>query len=405
MKGSFSGVLHFTKLKPSFNAHGRAFDAIKLRLNSKSQEGDSAVYILPKKEGDTCSCLTVGYMNATSQNIDGCLMISSPLRVGDFGGPWKAALQSAIAVIPWQQFSDTHRKETASDKDKHCQMKSHRSSPHAGAKKSLKVATLAWSSAIMPPLENFGRSSKLLPTQLDQAGDATLDKEGFLEEKVEPVDTSQIQTHYLGGQDKLVVEPKTGFQFPAELYPDPLSLQSAESGKQVLAGVGLRGLTVMKLKSIKIYAFGLYIRPDMLKAQLSDKYGAVSSEELKHDQRFFADLLSHDLGMTVRLMVHYKALKMGMVKSAFDTSLRKRLKKMKGTEADEGLEAFNSYFSQNLLLPRGTIIDFRWLSGGQLRTEIDGQLLGTIHSRDFCRAFFDIYIGDPPVSSRAKEEI
>ncbi|MCO5606349.1 hypothetical protein L7F22_060537 [Adiantum nelumboides] len=348
-------------------------------------------------------------------------------RIRDFGGAWKAALQSAFAVIPWQHCNEPCGKERTFNKDIQHRMNNHRTSHHAGVQRSLKVsshsynlysflehlsmetnslcfpAALAWSNAIMPPLEKL--PSKLLPTQLDKAGDATFEKEGVLEETVESVDISQIQLYEFSGQHSVVVEPKTGFQFPAELCPDPYSIQSAKTGKQVLAGVGLRGLTIMKLKSIKIYAFGLYIRPDVLKAHLSDKYGAVSSEELKHDPRFFADLLSRDLGMTVRLIVHYKALKMGMVRSAFDTSLRNRLKKMKGTEDDEGLETFASYFSQNLLLPRGTIIDFKWLPGGQFRTEIDGHPLGTIRSLDFCRAFFDQYIGDPPVSSKAKEEI
>lgn len=351
-------------------------------------------------------------------------------RCRDFGGAWKTALQSAIAVLPWQNFRETCRRQT-SDKKKIQQVNSHCPHSHVGVHNSIKVplslsysysiyllledlvieanslcfpAALAWSSAVMPPLENL--PSKLLPTQLDKVEDFSLEKEGFSEEeKVEAVDISQVQRLKLVGQDKVVVEPKTGFQFPAVLCPDPLSSQLAEAGKQVLTGVGLRSLTVMKLKSIKIYAFALYIRPDIVKAQLGEKYGAVSSEDLKHDPQFYEDILSHDLGMTVRLMVHYKSLKMAMVRSAFDTSLRNRLKKIKGMEDDEGLEAFNSYFSQNLLLPRGTIIDFRWLPGGHLRTEIDGELLGTIRSRDFCRAFFDLYIGDPPVSCKAKEEM
>ncbi|KAH7435766.1 hypothetical protein KP509_06G079000 [Ceratopteris richardii] len=229
-------------------------------------------------------------------------------------------------------------------------------------------------------------------------------KEDFPEEKVATVDIPHMSKHTFDKEDKVIIEPKTGFQFPAILSSDT-ALQSMYSSKQMLAGVGLKSTTVMKLKSIKIYAFGLYIRPDDVKAKLSKKYGALPSEELKRDPSFYADLLSHDLGMTVRLMVHYKSLNMGMVKRAFDTSLRNRLKKIKGIEEDEGLEIFNSYFSQDLFLPRGTTIDFRWLPGGQLRTEIDGNHLGTIYSHHLCRAFFDIYIGDPPVSIKAKEDI
>eukprot|EP00249_Psilotum_nudum_P006875 c20128_g1_i3 orf=488-850(-) len=109
--------------------------------------------------------------------------------------------------------------------------------------------------------------------------------------------------------------------------------------------------------------------------------------------------------MTVRLMVYYKGVKMNMVRSAFETSLRNRLRKIKGSDDDDGLRSFCSYFTEGLSVPRGSVIDFHWHPGGQLRTELEGREIGTISSLDFCRAFFDLYIGDPPVSLKAKHEI
>lgn len=354
-------------------------------------------------------------------------------RSRDLGGAWTAALQAAIGVFLWRDVGEAHGRGRTCGKEKSHQNDRSYLSPHVGAHRSIEVplslactndlsfifghfftdanllcfpAVLALSGAIMPPLDNF--PSKLLPVHLDKAEDDSSENDAFIEEGVGIAKTSRVPTIISNRQDNsdtVIVEPKTAFQFPTILYPDALTSQTLDTSMQILAGVGLKSLTIMKLKSIKIYAFGLYIRPDIFKAHFSEKYGGIPPEELKHNPCFYDDILRHDLGMTVRLMVHYKALKMGMVRSAFDTSLRNRLKKIKGAEDDEGLEVFNSYFSQNLLLPRGTVIDFRWLPGGQLRTEIDGQLLGTIRSRNFCRAFFDMYVGDPPVSLKAKEEM
>lgn len=350
-------------------------------------------------------------------------------RTKDFGGAWTAAMQAAIGVFSWPDVSEAHERDRTYGNEKLHQNGSSYPSRHVGAPSSIDVplslantnglllnfghsltdanllclpAVLALSGAVMPPLDTL--TSKLVPVQLEKEDNDSSDKDDYVEERVgvvKPLQVAAIMSSGQGNHDTMVVEPKTAFQFPIILYPD-LALNT---GMQVLAGVGLKIVTILKLKSIKIYAFGLYVRPDTLKAQFGKKYDGVSLEELKHNPSFYDDLLRHDLGMTMRLMVYYKSLNMAMVRSAFDTSLRNRLKKIKGVENDEGMEIFNSYFSQNLMLPRGTIIDFRWLPGGQLRTEIDGQLLGTIHSQDFCRAFFDIYVGDPPVSLKAKEEM
>jgi hypothetical protein len=76
---------------------------------------------------------------------------------------------------------------------------------------------------------------------------------------------------------------------------------------------------------------------------------------------------------------------------------------IKGYENDNGLQAFCSLMSEDVIIFRGTTIDFRWQpEGGALQTEIGGKRIGTIFSPHLCRAFFDMYIGDPPVSEPAK---
>lgn len=200
----------------------------------------------------------------------------------------------------------------------------------------------------------------------------------------------------------MVLEPKTGIEFPSLLARKH---ENSSSNSQVLAGVGIKGFSIVKIKTVKLYAFGFYIEPNGLRAQLGGNHKLLSTEELTDDPSVYEEILRHDLEMTVRLVVHYKGLKAGMVRSAFDTSLRNRLKKIKGEEDDEGLHSFNAYFTESLPLSRGTVIDFQRVQGGQLRTEINGKFVGVIHSNIFCRALFDIYIGDPPVSLKAKQDI
>ncbi|KAF6138799.1 hypothetical protein GIB67_025961 [Kingdonia uniflora] len=69
------------------------------------------------------------------------------------------------------------------------------------------------------------------------------------------------------------------------------------------------------------------------------------------------------------------------------------------------LRTFDSYFAQDISLPVGTSISFRQTADGKLITEINGKQIGAVHSKELCKAFFDMYIGDGPVSMQAKEEI
>lgn len=206
----------------------------------------------------------------------------------------------------------------------------------------------------------------------------------------------------------IVVEPKTGLEFPTQLSCNNVDEQVGDASPscQILAGVGARSKEIMKFKSIKIYAFGLYVRPDHLRGLLGDKYKGFTAEELKNRPDFLDDLLRrHEVEMTLRLVVHYKGLKIGMVRNAFQDSLRNRLNKIEGGENDEGLETFCSYLSDDIRLHQGSTIDIRWQRGGRLRTEIEGRRVGVIHSPPLCQAFFDLYIGNPPVSAIAKKEI
>ncbi|CAL9748508.1 unnamed protein product [Musa acuminata subsp. burmannicoides] len=108
------------------------------------------------------------------------------------------------------------------------------------------------------------------------------------------------------------IEPKTGIKFPTFLE-DNFSLTtklkyfvefcdyhtfSSFWYFQVLVGIGSRSMRIIKLKSLKLYAFGLYVHPDSICEKLGSKYASVPVAELKNHSDFFEDLLRY---MTKRL--------------------------------------------------------------------------------------------------------
>uniref|UniRef100_A0A453PS48 Chalcone--flavanone isomerase n=1 Tax=Aegilops tauschii subsp. strangulata TaxID=200361 RepID=A0A453PS48_AEGTS len=147
------------------------------------------------------------------------------------------------------------------------------------------------------------------------------------------------------------------------------------------------------------------IQPDSICNKLGSKYATVPVAELKDHPDFYEDLLRENIHMTVRLVVSYNGLSISAVRDAFEKSLGFRLQKMNPNTDYHCLKTFGSYFREDIRIPVGTKIDFRQTCDGQLITEVDGKQIGAVQSKDLCRAFFDMYIGDPPVSVETKQDI
>ncbi|GAQ77742.1 hypothetical protein KFL_000030210 [Klebsormidium nitens] len=206
-----------------------------------------------------------------------------------------------------------------------------------------------------------------------------------------------------GASDSLesAVEPRTGLRFPKKVKPE-----DAPKGKEwELAGLGLRSKNLFGLKSIKVYAFGLYAEPGAVKDALCAKYGTFSPEVLKSNKWFLEDLLASKNDMAVRLVIYYSKLKIGSVRKAFEESVGERLRKVSPDNSDTVLQKFTNLFSDDIPLQRGTIIDLRRTSAGNLNVTIDGRKIGTVQSHALGHALFDLYIGDPPFDKGAKEEM
>lgn len=197
------------------------------------------------------------------------------------------------------------------------------------------------------------------------------------------------------GLPNTVTEPTTGASFPALL----------DDGNKQLAGVGLRKKSILGLKNITVYAFGIYADEASLKDKLGSKYLQQSGAEIKANKAFYDDIVESDLSLTVRLVIVYGRLKIGSVRSAFEESIGNRIKKFSGAENRPLLESFTQLFRDEIKLPRGTTIDISRCPGHILQTKIDGIDIGNVHSSLLCRSFVDLYIGEDPFDLQAKEEI
>ncbi|CAM6059489.1 unnamed protein product [Sphagnum tenellum] len=198
----------------------------------------------------------------------------------------------------------------------------------------------------------------------------------------------------LGQVEEEVVDPKTGMTFPGVL-----------NKCQLLTGTGLRTKSILGLKKITVYTFGVYADPESLRGKLSAQYGSMTSDELKKNPGFYKDVIEKDVGLTVRLVIVYGNLKIGSMRSAFEESVGGRIKKFSNGEDGDLLSRFTSAFKDDIKLPRGTSIDLTRLPGYVLQTKIDGKEVGNLQSALLCRSLFDLYIGDDPFDKHGKESI
>ncbi|XWS17580.1 hypothetical protein CRYUN_Cryun33cG0079200 [Craigia yunnanensis] len=180
------------------------------------------------------------------------------------------------------------------------------------------------------------------------------------------------------------VEPRTGIEFPTILDNIIDRQNNSSLASEVLVGTGSKTMKIIKIKSLKVYAFGFYIHPYSVCQKLGPKYASIPVGELNKHNDFYQDLLREDIGMTVRLVINCKGMKVNTVRDAFEKSLRARLVKTNPNTDYHCLSTFGSYFTQDIALPVGTIIDFQQKADGQLITKIGGNQIGVVHSKDLC---------------------
>ncbi|KAA0064542.1 hypothetical protein IC582_015351 [Cucumis melo] len=265
---------------------------------------------------------------------------------------------------------------------------------------------LSVAAALVSPLNNLAsRSSDIMPVPLENG---ELQVHGCMDQK--PCEVAYRAAHAgLMFPDvnwaRHAIEPITGIEFPMMLDNILAAENNSSLSSEVLVGTGSRIMKIVKIKSLKVYAFGFYVHPKSVCEKLGPKYASSPADELNERRDFYEDLLREDINMTVRLVINYNGMKINTVRDAFEKSLRARLLKANPETDYHCVRTFGSLFTKDIPLPVGTTIDFRQTADGQLITEMGGTLIGAVRSKELCRAFFDMYLGDVPVSEETKKEI
>jgi hypothetical protein len=157
---------------------------------------------------------------------------------------------------------------------------------------------------------------------------------------------------------------------------------------------------------VKIYAFGLYVDPAGAREALRPFAGSAASR-LERDERFFERLLDLDFAMTLRLVMT-RDVDGNDVAEAFDEALRPRIAQVSKAggdpAAEAALEIFRSYFNVDRV-STGTEIVFSCRDDGRLTSSVGGQERPPIDSMLLCRALFDVYLGENPISNTGKRSL
>ncbi|CAI0401314.1 unnamed protein product [Linum tenue] len=236
-------------------------------------------------------------------------------------------------------------------------------SREADRNQSLPVLSLA--SAFIPPFKNS--SPELLGGNPDNKAVRVRTFFDQSQHDIEPRGCSICSCPDINWENH-AIEPRTGIEFPIVLNSSTQEKKSNLS-PEILVGTGSRTMKIIKIKSLKVYAFGFYVHPNSLCEKLGWKYASNQVCEVGKKHDFYQDLLREDIGMTVRLVINCNGMKINTVRDAFQKSLRARLLKTNPSTDYSCLEAFGSLFTKDIPLPAGTTVDFRRTADGHLITE------------------------------------
>ena len=197
-------------------------------------------------------------------------------------------------------------------------------------------------------------------------------------------------------QLKEIKEPRTGYTFPGELCLSPKTHACPR-----ITGVGARQKRLAGIKSLDIYAVGLYADHRGVRSLLHSKASKSTEEAICKDDAVFSALVK-DSGIEKALRI---VITSGLVKrKSFIDALDAKLKPaVRSTKSEKTLEDFCSMFD-SVAFRKGLEVNV-FFNKGDMVTTVDGREIGRLKDKRFCEEFLNMYIGKDPVSAKAKEEM
>lgn len=208
------------------------------------------------------------------------------------------------------------------------------------------------------------------------------------------------QNEYKNPQDwiaqaerKSIKEPKTEILFPLVLPAAGTQM------KHLLVGAGARTKTIF---GVKVYAVGFYLDGERALGELT-RYKIDNPKKLQKNPRFYERFMHENFGKSIRIVMA-RDVDSDDMREAFDDVLRpavrKRSKDQEQQDALTALNKFIGYFKSELR--KGDELIFTW-QNGTLFTSYNRREMGQLQSPTLAYALFDVYLGQDPVSDRAKE--
>jgi len=191
------------------------------------------------------------------------------------------------------------------------------------------------------------------------------------------------------------------------MFPEWIQYGKGESvNTHHLAGLGVRKKTIFR---VKVYAFGFYLDSAAAGAKKVKPLVGRRMKDMMKDRKLDAALLDDSFGKTIRLVMA-RDVDADDMAEAFEDSLKSRIKKYTAKldekqqkAANDALIKFRGYFKTEA--KEDQILQFTWLPGGRLLTNIDGKASAEIKNLALCHALFHVYLGDDPISESGKESI
>lgn len=201
---------------------------------------------------------------------------------------------------------------------------------------------------------------------------------------VDPAPAAQVSATY--------TERETGVRFDRRLVPP------GSETEQLIAGAGVRTKFWFD-----VYAVALHVDPLAAWDELVD-WRRKGESALEDDDDFFADLLSDDVPKTLSLVM-VRDVDAEDMRAAFEDALKPRVQATR-SHADRAagltaLDTFEGFFDREYV--EGTEMVLAARPGGLLTVTVDGRSKGTITSTALVRALFDVYLGEDPISSDARD--
>ena len=206
-----------------------------------------------------------------------------------------------------------------------------------------------------------------------------------------------------------VRESESGTPFPVVMTPPGATTPHR------LMGTGIREATIFK---VNVYAFGLYVDAAVARTALAAFTGRQAAVLLR-DARFNRRLLDLDFGMALRLVMT-RTVEGGDVADAFDDALRPRMVRARwnadrtgapdaagvpdAAGAAAALARLRRYLGVDAVR-RGTEVVVSCNAEGRLTIRVGEAEQPPFASRALCRALFDVYLGQDPISRDGRRDI